>query len=565
MKKWFENAKIAKKLSVGFGIICVITVIVGLVGTFAALEMKRADTKLYQEYTKGLQDAGNAAVDFQQLRYDVFKLRKTEGSAQSDIDTAVSAVEATKSSFEEHMTACDASLSVGEYSSEYATIKDEWSKYTILLNENLSAAKVNDFDTLKKNSTDLGNQGTAIRDNFTALFDDLSQSASIKSASNVKLAYISIILMCVVVLAGIGMSLFLSKFLSGIISDPVQKFAAFATLLADGDIDVNKVIEEKDKLLAFRKDEIGTLASSFNKIISDTIKLSEETAAIAKGDLTTNVSVRSEFDILGKSLVTLVDDFNVLAASIISSSDQVDAGAKQVSNSSMALSQGATEQASSVQELSASISEVSQRIRENAENAEKAKELSAKSGNIMQASVADMELTRNAMDEISATSKNISKVIKAIDDIAFQTNILALNAAVEAARAGAAGKGFAVVADEVRNLSQKSAEAAKNTTSLIESSIIAVEKGTELVNKTNASFAELAAQSSAVNKLVEQISTQAQEQAVAIAQISTGVEQVSSVIQMNSATSEETAAASEELSSQANYLKDSTGKFKVRQ
>ena len=565
MKKWFENAKIAKKLTAGFGIICAITIIVGLVGAFAALEMKNKDADLYQEYTKGLQDAGNAAVDFQQLRYDVFKLRKTEGSAQSDIDTAVSAVEATKSSFEEHMTACDASLSKGEYSSEYATIKDEWSQYTILLDENISAAKVNDFDTLKKNSTDLGNQGTAIRDNFTALFDDLSQSASDRSASNVKLAYIAVLFMGIVVLVGVLLSIYLNKFLSGIIATPLQKVAIVSEHLADGDIDIYGLISKEDQQVKYRKDEIGALSASFFKMISGTAKLSQETSVIAEGDLTTAVSVRSEKDVLGKSLVTLVDDFNVLAASIISSSDQVDAGAKQVANSSMALSQGATEQASSVQELSASIAEVSQRIRENAENAERAKELSAKSGEIMQASVADMELTRNAMDEISATSKDIGKVIKAIDDIAFQTNILALNAAVEAARAGAAGKGFAVVADEVRNLSQKSAEAAKNTTSLIENSIMAVEKGTALVNKTNACFAELASQSSEVNKLVEQISTQAQEQAVAIAQISTGVEQVSSVIQMNSATSEETAAASEELSSQANYLKDSTGKFKVRQ
>ena len=179
----------------------------------------------------------------------------------------------------------------------------------------------------------------------------------------------------------------------------------------------------------------------------------------------------------------------------------------------------------------------------------------------MQGSVSDMELAKMAMDEISATSKDIGKVIKTIDDIAFQTNILALNAAVEAARAGAAGKGFAVVADEVRNLSQKSAEAAKNTTALIESSIEAVEKGTQLVSKTSSGFVEVAAKTSEVVGLVDAISSQAQEQAAAISQVSIGIEQVSSVVQMNSATSEESAAASEELSSQAEVLKSLVGQF----
>lgn len=563
MKKWFENAPIAKKLSAGFATICVIAVIIGLVGAVGALIIKNADADLYKSYTKGLQDAGNAAVDFQQLRYDMYKLDKSADGTQSEIETAVSAVETSKASLEEHIIACEASLSGGVFSSEYQTIREQLASYFLLIEDNLAAIEKDDFSVMRKNVSSMSVQGAAIRDGFTALFDGLSEKASEKSAANNITAYIVMIVIAAVITVGILISVWLSKTITAVIAPAIQAFVNFAGILAVGDIDADKVVTKEDRLLPLRKDEIGKLAASFDKVIAGTIQLSQETAIIAEGDLTTSVSVRSEHDILGKSIEKLKQDFSDLASSIILAADQVESGAKQLANSSMTLSQGATEQASSVQELSASIADISQRVTSNAHDAEKAQMLSAQSGEIMQDGVANMELTRNAMEEISTTSKNISKVIKAIDDIAFQTNILALNAAVEAARAGAAGKGFAVVADEVRNLSQKSAEAAKDTTTLIESSIVAVEKGTELVNKTNTCFTELASKTNEVNALVDQIASQAQEQATAISQVSTGIEQVSSVVQMNSATSEEAAAASEELSAQANVLKESVSVFKI--
>ena len=248
---------------------------------------------------------------------------------------------------------------------------------------------------------------------------------------------------------------------------------------------------------------------------------------------------------------------------ILSISEQVSAGSEQVSNGAQSLAQGATEQASSVEQLSATIGEVARQIQSSAEEAEKAKALTVETGSIMEGTVEAMDQAKSAMDEITVTSQNIGKVIKTIDDIAFQTNILALNAAVEAARAGTAGKGFAVVADEVRNLSQKSAEAAKNTTSLIETSIAAVDKGGKLVGKASEDFSLVAEKSGAVNSIVGELAEQFKQQAAATTQITLGVEQVASVVQMNSATSEESAAASEELSSQANVLKNLVEQFKL--
>lgn len=244
-------------------------------------------------------------------------------------------------------------------------------------------------------------------------------------------------------------------------------------------------------------------------------------------------------------------------------SEQVSAGSEQVSNGAQTLAQGATEQASSVETLSATVGEIAGQITESAAEADKARSLTLESGAIIDSSAEAMAQVSTAMDEISETSRNIGKVIKAIDDIAFQTNILALNAAVEAARAGSAGKGFAVVADEVRNLSQKSAEAAKNTTALIESSIEAVEKGGSLVSRASEDFKQVAEKSGAVNAIVGQLAEQFRQQAEAANQISLNIEQVSNVVQMNSATSEESAAASEELSSKANMLRELAVQFRL--
>ena len=257
------------------------------------------------------------------------------------------------------------------------------------------------------------------------------------------------------------------------------------------------------------------------------------------------------------------DQLTQVIAEIRAVSEQVSAGSEQVSNGAQSLAQGATEQASSVETLSATVAEIARQIAESAAEAEKARALTIESGEIIDSSAEAMGQVSTAMDEISETSRNISKVIKAIDDIAFQTNILALNAAVEAARAGSAGKGFAVVADEVRNLSQKSAEAAKNTTALIESSIDAVEKGGSLVGKASENFKQVAEKSGAVNTIVSQLAERFQQQADGANQISHNIEQVSSVVQMNSATSEESAAASEELSSKAIVLKDLAGHFQL--
>lgn len=317
-------------------------------------------------------------------------------------------------------------------------------------------------------------------------------------------------------------------------------------------------------------DEVGCMADSMResmKTLSAYIRdIDDSLAMLAKGDfnITPSISFVGDFKNIETSFAMFSQKMSGVLGQINTASDQVASGSDQVSDSAQALSQGATEQASSIETLSITMSEMTEQINTNAEKAQTANELSQKAGSGIVKGNEQMKEMMQAMVDISGKSKEIGKIIKTIDDIAFQTNILALNAAVEAARAGFAGKGFAVVADEVRNLAQKSAEAAKNTTLLIEGTVQAVEKGGEIADLTANSLIAIVDDAERAKDMMLEIAEASHKQAVGAEQIMNGMEQISSVIQTNSATAEESAAASEELNGQAQILKKLVSEFKLR-
>ena len=349
------------------------------------------------------------------------------------------------------------------------------------------------------------------------------------------------------------------------ISKPIKEVSEAANKIAGGDFYV--------QLQTKASGEVGELVDSFKRIGITLVEYKEyiqEIAnvlnQIAQGNLCFELKQEyiGEFSKVKDSLLNISENLSQTIENVKSSSEQIAMASSQVASGAQSLAQGTTEQASSIEEFSATIADISMQIKNTANNADLAnREVVSTSEEVINSN-SQMQEMKLAMNNINAKSAQISKIIKTIEDIAFQTNILALNAAVEAARAGSAGKGFAVVADEVRNLAQKSADAAKNTTMLIEETVQAVERGSQIVDITAQSMINVVAGSDQVRDFVNDIARTSKEQSDAVSQILIGVEQISSVIQSNSATAEESAAASEELSSQADLLKQHVNQFQIQ-
>ncbi len=337
---------------------------------------------------------------------------------------------------------------------------------------------------------------------------------------------------------------------------PIQSSIRVAHQIADGDLTCT--------LDTSGKDEMSALAHSMEKLVGSEREVSRVMSRLAGGDWTVDVAVRSEQDELGRAVISMVQQMGNMLKHVRVSVDEVTSGTTQISAASQTLSQGATETAASLEEISASATEIGQQAKHNAETATQANQLATAAKTAAETGSQRMQGLNSSMAAITESSAQIAKIIKTIDDIAFQTNILALNAAVEAARAGRHGKGFAVVAEEVRSLAARSAKAARETADLIEGSKGRVDEGNRMAKETAAALAEIVGGIVKVGDLVGEMAAASNEQAHGIAQISQGLGQIDQVTQQNTATAEETAAASEELSGQADELRALIGQFKLK-
>jgi len=514
--KWFLNMKITAKLIFSFVIVAIIAGVVGGVGISNIMTIDKNGQLMYENMTVPLAGTAEMAKLFQRIRVNtrdmIFETQPEKVDEHYDnIYSIIGELDQLSTEFEEaaiskEMT--DAFSHFMKTRENFASYMDEF--YDLCIANEDDAA----YEMIKGDMRVAADEEKDAIDAMVQLKVKAADETSHENATVTKGAISTmLILVAVAVFLAIGLGIFIAR----VISKPLNEMVKSAGEIAGGNLDIDIRLHSKD--------EVGTLAQAFRIMLN------------RMNDVLTNINAASE---------------------------QVASGSVQVSDSSMSLSQGATEQASSIEELTASIEEIASQTRQNATNADKAKEMATSAQGYAQQGNEQMADMLKSMAEINESSNNISKIIKVIDDIAFQTNILALNAAVEAARAGQHGKGFAVVAEEVRNLAAKSANAAKDTTAMIEGSIKKVEDGTKIANETADALNKIVDGVSQAAELVGEIANASGEQALGVDQINQGITQISDVVQTTSATAEETAAASEELSGQAEMLKNQVATFKLK-
>ncbi|MDR2532713.1 MAG: methyl-accepting chemotaxis protein [Oscillospiraceae bacterium] len=560
-----KNLKVSAKLFVSFIIVIIFSLVVGVVGILGMGQISARMNDMYVQQTLPMEDLTNSIEYVQrlrvQLRNAVLYTGDTERIARVKSDVLV-----REENLLEFMNNYGKTIYNTEALQLFNSTMDMLNKEFIPgLNVIIDrAAEGTDQLLLIDMMNDLSSVTDKVRDNTLELMEMKMEDADTANKAAASL-YNGLLILIVIILAFVVfVSFVLAFYISGLISKPLLMLTAFMTKAGTtGELTLRPEDIEVINKSAQVKDEIGQTIGSCASFVKHVTNISIDLESIAGGDLTTSVERLSNVDVLGNGLQKMVDGLNEMFGEINSSSAHVSSGAKQVADSSQSLAQGSTEQAAAVEQLSSSISEIAQKTRENADKAERAANLANTIKNNAEKGTRQMDEMMGAVREINTASHSISKVIKVIDDIAFQTNILALNAAVEAARAGQHGKGFAVVAEEVRNLASKSAEAAKDTGSMIQDSMEKAELGARIAQETADSLADIVSGINESSQIVSEIAESSEEQSVGIEQINKGIDQVAQVVQQNSATAEESASASEEMSGQSAVLEELIARFKL--
>jgi methyl-accepting chemotaxis protein len=562
-----KNLKVSMKLVISFLIVTFLAVIVGIVGIVSLNSLNSDYTYAVNTHGKPLEDAGHALADIHAVRAELRGAMLFTGDV-ARVTAQEELVQGFLTEFETSMAEYSNFIVQGasrELFDEAMGIYD--TTFIPAVEKTLSDAKngVAQTELAAYMLSTIKPAVDKIVENVEQCMTNKAVNLDTTSAAGASLAQNMLFLLVGILILAVIIAMFLAFYISGLISKPLRDMMGY--IKQAGETGNLKFRDDEwancDKLSLIR-DEIGQCMKAFTQMMRKFVYYGEVVGTVAEKDLTVTVNKLGDHDTFGTALESMVDSLNKMFADINNASNQVSTGSVQIADGAQLLAQGATEQSATVEELSASVTEVNGQTKANAGLANDAKKLgediraNAERGN------AQMEQMIKAVGEISDASTAIGKVIKIIDDIAFQTNILALNAAVEAARAGQHGKGFAVVADEVRSLAAKSAEAAKNTSELIATSIQKSEQGAAISKETAESLSQIVGGIVQSSELVAKIAESSNAQSISISQIGEAIDQVSQVIQQNSATAEESAAASEEMSGQAAMLQQLIAQFRLK-
>ncbi len=573
MKKWFSNLKIGGKIISGFLLVALIAGIIGIVGIVGLERVGGSYNVAYSDTVTALECMERVSASFQEVRTDLLEM--VLSSDKADKEACVEALTRHKGIIDENLSKYKAALE--KYNAEeveeelklISRLETALNDFTEERNQFISSPAAMDPDrrgeayTLLSDGGELHTMAQTVEERIANLVSYNQNYAKQQITSNDKLVVSVKLIMFIGVLMGVLLAVLVGFMIARGISKRIALMVKAADKLACGEVSVN--------IDASSKDEIGVLAQTFRRM-SGTLKLMITDASYLLGELADGnftVHTQAEESYVGDylslldSMRKMRDRLSNTLKSIDVAADQVATGSDQVSSGAQALASGSTEQAASVEELSASIERIAEQAAENSATVELASKSVNQAGENANAGNVHMKQLTSAMADIGTASDQIASITKVIEDIAFQTNILALNAAIEAARAGSAGKGFAVVADEVRNLAAKSAEAAKQTSDLIQASVATVAKGAEISARTAQILQDVGVSASKVTESFGKIQKSSIEQAAAIKQIKQGLFQISTVVQTNAATAEENSATSEEMSAQAAALRGEVGKFKL--
>ncbi|MFZ5352840.1 MAG: methyl-accepting chemotaxis protein [Bacillota bacterium] len=596
----FKELKLGYKIAAGFMAILILSVILGGIAAFNMLKVNKLASELSNEYVPEVSIINDIYSQYSDTMFDMRGYGYTEDKAM--YDEGVIHLENMKAALQEAKQLADTSVNLVKLKAEVGNIEAKVSEYEKMLKETVSknenmAADRNNLD--KAAEAFLESSYKFLTSQNEKMINEINTSAG-SAAMTERLKKITTI--NDILDAGNAIKIAVQKAQAQrdpkIIEDAMANFdTVFSMIERIRTItyraeDIEALNEVKEAVESY-KASVTSLDINWNALQELNIKravISEEILKLVEGiseagisstmeraNTTETTMINSVYVVVTGLIITVAASM-ILAFIIILSitrpinaavielgegAAQVASASQQLSSASQQLSAANTEQAASIEETSATLEESSSMIQQNNENTRQATMLAAQTKSAADKGNAEMQEMMTSISEIKKSSDQIAKIIKVIDEIAFQTNILALNAAVEAARAGDAGMGFAVVAEEVRTLAQRSAQAAKDTEVIIENNIEMSSKGVEVAGRVGEALKDITAHAKRVNELMDEISAASQEQAQGISQISKAIVQMEKVTQQNAAASEQSASASEQLSAQAETLNDIVDKLLI--